>query len=112
MEEKLALRRAGRLSDSSKDAFLGMLVPVEEHKVFGYVTSTQVKLLLVVRDVLLREDRLRELFSRLHRLYADAVSNPFAPLDAPLDGPAFEEAVTRAVEAAQGSILYSGPLPL
>lgn len=112
VDEKLQLRKTGRLADSSKDAFLGMLMPVEENKVFGYITNTQVKILLVVRDVLLREDRLRELFKMLHRMYADALCNPFAAVDAPVTSPAFDEAVTRAIESANTTLPYTGPLPL
>ncbi len=112
VEEKLAARRGGRLVEGTKDPFLGMLMPVEEFKVFGYCTSTNIKLLLVVRDVLLREDRLRETFKAVHRLYTDAVANPFAPVDGALSSPMFEEAMTRTLEAATSSILYSGPLPL
>ncbi len=112
VEEKLALRRSGRVAEGAKDSFLGMLMPVEEFKVFGYVTSTNVKLLLVVRDVLLREDRLRDTFKAVHRLYADAISNPFAPTDGALAAPMFEEAMTRTLDSAASSIVYSGPLPL
>ncbi len=69
------------------------------------------KIIVVVRDVLLREDRVREFFRGLHRVYADAVSNPFAPPNAKLVSPAFEEAVTRLVDGANGQIVYKGPVP-
>lgn len=91
--------------------FLGLLFPVEEHKVFGYLTNSNVKIIIVVRDVLLREERVRELFKAIHRLYVDAVCNPFTPLDGKITSPAFEEAVYRVVEAANGSIEYRGAMP-
>lgn len=93
------------------DKFLGLLFPVEEHKVFGYVTNSNVKLVVVVRDVLLREDKVRELFRNIHRLYVDAVSNPFASMDTKITSPAFEEGIYRLVEAANGVIEYRGPMP-
>ena len=93
------------------DRFLGLLFPVEEHKVFGYVTNGNVKFVVVIRDVLLLEDRVRELFRALHRRYLDAVSNPFTSHDARITSPAFEEAVYRLVEVANETLEYRGPLP-
>lgn len=73
----------------------------------------------MVRDVLLREDRVRELFRNLHRLYSDTIVNPFTPListstheEEKLSSPTFEEALTRIMEAANGQIEYRGPVPL
>jgi hypothetical protein len=91
--------------------FLGLLFPVEEHKVFGYITNSDIKIIVVVRDVLLREDKVRELFRRIHRQYVDAVCNPFTPLDGKITSPAFEEAVYRIVEDANADIEYRGPMP-
>ncbi len=93
---------------------------------FGYITSTGISILAVVRDVLLREDKVRELFRGLHRVYTDAVCSPFAggggggagagsapgPGEEKLTSPSFEEAVTRLVDAANGQIEYRGPVPL
>lgn len=96
---------------SSTDPFLGLLYPVEEHKIFGYLTNTNIKILVVVRDVLLREDKVRELFKALHRLYIDAVSNPFVDVEAPITSPLFEQAVYRLVEHSNAVIEYRGPMP-
>jgi hypothetical protein len=93
--------------------FLNLLLPVEDHKVFGYVTATGVRIVVVVKDVLLREDRVRELFVRLHAAFADAVASPWAPTgDAPLEAPAFAAAVDAVVAAYSTAIRYSGPVPL
>ena len=102
------------------------------------MTNTGVTIIAVVRDVLLREDRVRELFRGLHRLYVDAACSPLlgglgvsvgglgggggaggggGPAGAALGeerltSPSFEEAVTRLVEASNGQIEYRGPVPL
>lgn len=94
----------------SASCFLGLLLPAEEHKVFGYVTNGNVKFVVVVRDVLLKEDKVITLFRSLHRLYTEAVCNPFAPLEGPITSPSFEIAVYRLVEAANATIQYIGPL--
>ena len=104
------------------------------------------KIIVVVRDVLLREDKVRELFKgfhrcescsplplaslpcitlrynsgypvvaaglaalRVYRLYVDAVSNSFTPLDGTLTSPTFELQVYRLVEASLPQLEYKGP---
>ena len=114
-ERANGIQIAGTVSTSggetpSRDPFLGLLLPVDEQKVFGYLTSTGIRILIVVRDVLLREDRVRELFKGLHKLYADAISSPFAEINTRLSSPMFEEGVTRLCESAD--VLYRGPIPL
>ena len=92
LDEKVGERRQGPPSDPSppsSSGFLGLLLHVEEYKVFGYATVTSTRIVVVVRDVLLSLPSVKELFSRLHRAYADAAAAPFAvSLDAPLTSPA------------------------
>ena len=103
---------AGAGGGAGGGAFLNLLLPVEDFKVFGYVTATSVKILVIVKDVLLREDRVRELFVRLHAAYADAVASPFAPVgSAPLELPALGAAVDAVVAAHTTAIRYTGAVP-
>ena len=93
-------------------SFLNLLLPVEDHKVFGYLTATSVRIIVIVKDVLLREDRVRELFVRLHAAYADAIASPFASVgDAPITSPSFASAIDTVVAAHSTAIRYSGPVP-
>ena len=41
--------------------------PVADLKLFGYASATGLKIVVAVKDVLLREDRVRETFKALHR---------------------------------------------
>lgn len=59
------------------DCYLGLLLSVAGCRVYGYVTNTHVKLLLLLRDAPARDEALGPLFRRLHSLYVDHVSNPF-----------------------------------
>ena len=61
------------------DRFLGLLFPVEEHKVFGFVSNGNVKFIVVVRDVLLLEDRMREASGAPRRRAATPRWMPFNP---------------------------------
>lgn len=42
---------AAGASDASTDMFLGHLCPIDEYRVYGYMTSTRLKLLAVLEDV-------------------------------------------------------------
>lgn len=94
--------------------FLGLLLPVEDYKVFGFATPTGVRILVAVRDVLLREDRVREMFARLHRCYVDAAAAAFAPADAegaPFALARFRADVARVIGESNEAIRYTGPVP-
>ncbi|CAD7698312.1 unnamed protein product [Ostreobium quekettii] len=60
-----------------QEAYLGLLYPTEDCKVFGYVTSTHIKFVLVVDDAPFKEDDIQLIFRRFHHAYVNAVSNPF-----------------------------------
>jgi hypothetical protein len=113
LDEKVGERRAGPPSDPSPPpatGFLGLLLHVEEYKVFGYSTATSTRIVVVVKDVLLSLPSVRELFSRLHRAYADAAASPFqVSLDAPLTSPAFDAAVAGVVRDISSALLYVSP---
>jgi hypothetical protein len=97
----------GQAAAPPQQGFLGLLLHVEEYKVFGYATVTSARIVVVVRDVLLSLPSVRELFSRLHRAYADAAASPFAvSLDAPLTSPAFDAAVAGVVKDISAALLY------
>ncbi|CAN0409076.1 unnamed protein product, partial [Ectocarpus sp. 12 AP-2014] len=42
---------ASASADVSTDMFLGHLCPIDEYRVYGYMTSTRLKLLAVLEDV-------------------------------------------------------------
>ncbi|KAK1320849.1 hypothetical protein QJS10_CPA03g02303 [Acorus calamus] len=59
------------------ETFLGLLYPSENYKVYGYLTNTKVKFIMVTTDLDVRDVDVRSFFSRFHAAYVDAVSNPF-----------------------------------
>ncbi|XP_042003717.1 trafficking protein particle complex subunit 2-like protein [Salvia splendens] len=59
------------------ETFLGLLNPTENYKVYGYLTNTKVKFILVTTDLEVRDVDARVFFGRFHTAYVDAVSNPF-----------------------------------
>ena len=41
------------------DTYLGMLYPTEDYKVYGYISNTRIKFILVVDEMLQKEDEVR-----------------------------------------------------
>ena len=85
-------------------------------KLFGYASASGLRIILAIRDVLLREDRVREAMRELHRLYTDAASNPFAPLEPPPGAlaaacPSLDARLAQLVAAADRAVRYDGPMP-
>ncbi|KAG0490139.1 hypothetical protein HPP92_007002, partial [Vanilla planifolia] len=59
------------------ETFLGLLYPTENYKVYGYITNTKVKFILVTTDLDVRDADVKSFLRRFHATYVDAVSNPF-----------------------------------
>ncbi|XP_044727207.1 trafficking protein particle complex subunit 2-like protein [Chrysoperla carnea] len=61
------------------ELYFGQLFSTETHKIFGYVTNTNIKLVIVVdsTNTALRDNEVRAMFRKLHTLYADHICNPF-----------------------------------
>ncbi|CAH0552201.1 unnamed protein product [Brassicogethes aeneus] len=77
VEEKLS---AGNKAGSDlRELYLGMLYSLETHKIYGYVTNTKIKFIIIVdsTNMVLRDNEIRSMFRKIHSEYADIVSNPF-----------------------------------
>ncbi|KAG5884629.1 hypothetical protein JTB14_023823 [Gonioctena quinquepunctata] len=77
VEEKL---NSGAKSGSDlRELYLGMLYSLETHKMYGYVTNTKIKIIIVVdsTNMSLRDNEIRSMFRKIHSEFADIVCNPF-----------------------------------
>lgn len=101
VEEKVAAPRktVGEVFDS----YLGMLYPTEDYKVYGYISNTRIKFILVVDEMLQKEDEMRMVFKRFHTAYVDAVSNPFYTTSSPMTSPRFDASVRTIVTSLGAS---------
>lgn len=79
VEEKLSTVGKGTSSSDLRELYLGLLYSTEEHKIFGYVTNTKIKFIIVVdsTNTMLRDNEVRTMFRKLHAAYTDVVCNPF-----------------------------------
>ncbi|KAG6763006.1 hypothetical protein POTOM_033534 [Populus tomentosa] len=88
------------------ETFLGLLYPTENYKVYGYLTNTKVKFILVTTDLDVRDADVRNLrcgiakfFRRFHAAYVDAVSNPFHVPGKKITSRTFAERVSNIVKS-------------
>jgi len=83
--------RASRGS-TADDMFLGLLCPIEDYRVYGFITNTQVKLIVVLEEVAVavREAEVKIFMERFHRLYVDTMSNPFVEIGAKITSKQFK----------------------
>ncbi|XP_020802536.1 trafficking protein particle complex subunit 2-like protein isoform X2 [Drosophila serrata] len=91
VEEKCLI---GKGATESKELYLGLLYSTENHKIYGFVTNSRVKFIVVIdsSNVALREN---EIFRNLHILYTDAVCNPFYIPGESLTSKKFDRAVQK-----------------
>ena len=70
---------ASKKGGNSYDMYLGLLYPTEEFRVYGYVTNSRVKIVLVLDagGGALKDPELRNVFRKLHAAYINVVANPF-----------------------------------
>ncbi|KAL6963690.1 hypothetical protein U1Q18_034696 [Sarracenia purpurea var. burkii] len=81
------------------ETFLGLLYPAENYKVYGYLTNTKVKFILVTTDLDVRDADVRNFFRRFHSAYVDAVSNPFHVPGKKITSRTFAERVSNIVKS-------------
>ncbi|KAI9483105.1 MAG: trafficking protein particle complex 2-like protein [Benjaminiella poitrasii] len=88
-----------RVSNGPKnlDLYLGLLYAMEDLAVYGYITNTRVKLVVVVSvtDGIIRDADMKSLFRKIHSAYVSNVCNPFYNMDAqkPIQSKAFSQAI-------------------
>jgi hypothetical protein len=68
--------------------FMGLLAPVNELRIYGYCSTTNIKFFLVVEDEALSgrhqgnaDEDIKNLLKNIHKLYVEDILNPFKRLD-------------------------------
>lgn len=80
--------------------FVGLLCPIEDLRVYGYVTTTKIKILLVVEDDAVPEmqssidNDIKSLLSKIHEVYIeDHLLNPFKDIGSAIVSKRFDKLV-------------------
>eukprot|EP00160_Parvularia_atlantis_P004575 Unigene13883_Nuclearia_a/m.41955 Unigene13883_Nuclearia_a/g.41955 ORF Unigene13883_Nuclearia_a/g.41955 Unigene13883_Nuclearia_a/m.41955 type:complete len:165 (-) Unigene13883_Nuclearia_a:34-528(-) len=83
----------------ASEMYLGLLYSLEDIRVYGYVTNTKIKFVVIVQggtagEGPLKDSEMRQLFVRLHTEYTNLLCNPFHDVGATkLVSPAFDRTV-------------------
>eukprot|EP00800_Vazella_pourtalesii_P008190 TRINITY_DN2177_c0_g7_i1.p1 TRINITY_DN2177_c0_g7~~TRINITY_DN2177_c0_g7_i1.p1 ORF type:complete len:138 (-),score=30.55 TRINITY_DN2177_c0_g7_i1:73-486(-) len=87
IEEKLTAHSTGV---DQRELYLGQLYPTEQYKIYGYVTNSKVKILVMTENTSQNIDQeVKALFKQLHRSYTQLVSNPFYKPGDKIHSPSF-----------------------
>ncbi|XP_030759488.1 trafficking protein particle complex subunit 2-like protein [Sitophilus oryzae] len=97
IEEKL--NPTNKPGTEIKELYLGMLYSLETCKIYGYVTNTKIKFIIVVdsSNLQLRDNEIRSMFSKIHSEYADMVSNPFYTPGEPITSKLFASSIKNII---------------
>ena len=79
--------------------FLGLLQPSGESYLYGYVTSSGIKLMVVIKGTLPKEQDVRGLFHKLHAGYTNLVRNPFYKPGSDIKSSSFDKLVRQTMPA-------------
>ncbi|KAJ7312010.1 hypothetical protein JRQ81_006339 [Phrynocephalus forsythii] len=94
VDEKISAM--GKALVDQRELYLGLLYPTEDYKVYGYVTNSKVKFVMVVdsSNTALRDNEIRSMFRKLHNFYTDVMCNPFYNPGDQIQSKAFDNMVT------------------
>lgn len=95
IEEKIS--SGSRSINDPRELYLGLLYPTEDYKVYGYVTNTKVKFVIVVEssNTQLRDSEIRTMFKTLHNAYVSVMCNPFHVPGDNITSRSFEKVVSQ-----------------
>lgn len=110
IEEKIAniSKTSSVAPGDNRDFYLAQLYPAEDYQVYGYVTNTKVKFVLVVEasNTHLRDNDIRSMFRRLHNAYTDVVCNPFYIPGEAITSKAFNKIVSTMIVEKKNEHLF------
>eukprot|EP01127_Copromyxa_protea_P010452 TRINITY_DN2544_c0_g1_i1.p2 TRINITY_DN2544_c0_g1~~TRINITY_DN2544_c0_g1_i1.p2 ORF type:complete len:138 (-),score=29.51 TRINITY_DN2544_c0_g1_i1:11-424(-) len=90
IEEKVKKKSKGE----KLEKYLGLLYPTEDFKVYGYITNTLVKMILVISESSTAKDLdIKYFFDKFHQLFLKVTSNPFYETNSKIESPRFASAV-------------------
>ncbi|XP_015283517.1 PREDICTED: trafficking protein particle complex subunit 2-like protein [Gekko japonicus] len=94
MDEKISAM--GKALVDQRELYLGLLYPTEDYKVYGYVTNSKVKFIMVVdsSNMALQGNEIWNMFRKLHNSYTDVICNPFYIPGDQIQSRAFDNMVT------------------
>ena len=69
------------IANKNHELYLGLLYAMEDLAVFGYVTNTSIKFVIMAKasavDTVIKDQDIKSIFRRIHSGYLQLVMNPF-----------------------------------
>ena len=84
--------------------FVGLLGPCEDLRLYGWMTTTQIKFLVAIQDAEIDGD-IVGLLRRLHQAYVEYRLNPLGQLTGPIQSKRFDEKVRQTIESYNRSVM-------
>lgn len=86
--------------------WVGLLCPIDDMKVYGYLTNTGIKIMAAINDIgnankqwsVAREGGLKALFANMHELYVEYTLNPFSIIRDKISSTRFDNGVGNLVQ--------------
>lgn len=91
-------------SHNTDPQFVGLLGPWEDLRLYGWMTTTQIKFLVAIQDAEIDGD-IVGLLRRLHQTYVEYRLNPLGSLNGPIISKRFDEKVRQTVESYNRSVM-------
>eukprot|EP00898_Chlorokybus_atmophyticus_P008511 jgi/Chlat1/8661/Chrsp87S08046 len=112
VESRVAQQKAAKSANPAvHDPYLGLLYPTEDYRVYGYLTSSRHKLVLVsgsspnANNGTAVDPDFKPFFRKLHSLTVDAISNPFYVAGSRIASRTYDARVSALVDGlAQGQV--------
>lgn len=70
---------------------------------YGYISNTHIKFVLVLDEAAPREEDLKRLFKRLHHLFVEVTSNPLYTHGLPITSQKFDEGTLAILKSYGGA---------
>jgi len=101
MEEIFGIQSRGNNRSTSNSKWVGLLCPLEETFIYGYVTATNIKFMAMVADnngEPVAEAHLKTMFINVHNLYVEHTLNPFSQLQQKVKSKRFDQRIHQVVD--------------
>mmetsp|Transcript_5122 Transcript_5122/g.6620 ORF Transcript_5122/g.6620 Transcript_5122/m.6620 type:complete len:197 (-) Transcript_5122:272-862(-) len=106
-DNRLRVTFKRQFSDSDY-MWVGFICPIESFHFYGYITNTNIKIIVAVEDNILpeqeqvqkkRDDELKAKMISIHACYVDHIQNPFSDKRGKIKSRRFDERISRLVSS-------------
>lgn len=79
----------------SKDLYLGLLYLIEDYRIYGFITNTKIKILIIIEtsNQQYQDPEIKIMFKKLHTCFISATCNPFYEIGTQIKSKKFEDLV-------------------